>query len=136
MGAWCFSFTINTKMYLTYKIQSIETHIVLAGHFSSSVGIIGGYNGWNSIFPVLTHGLGSVEHREREAGAGSQAGLCSLYQLYRLVKLCHGFWDKRLSCLGRLKYTERLQKIAVHLPANRQQNLILSFLNTKDGAVI
>ena len=96
MGAWCFSFTINTKMYLTYKIQSRETHIVLAGHFSSSVGIIGGYNGWNSIFPVLTHGLGSVEHREREAGAGSQAGLCSLYQLYRLVKLCHGFWDKRL----------------------------------------
>ena len=63
MGAWCFSFTINTKMYLT--------HIVLAGHFSSSVGIIGGYNGWNSIFPLLTHGLGSVEHREREAGGGS-----------------------------------------------------------------
>ena len=62
MGAWCFSFTINTKMYLTYKIQSIATHIVLAGHFSSSVGIIGVYNGWNSIFPVLSHGLGSVEH--------------------------------------------------------------------------
>ena len=68
-------------MYLTYKIQSIETHIVLAGHFSSSVGIIVGYNGWNSIFPVLTHGLGSVEHREHEAGGGSWAALCSLYQL-------------------------------------------------------
>ena len=52
---------------------------VCAGYFISSVGIIGGYNGWNSILAVLSHGLGSVQHRELEAGAG-----------HRLVKLCHG----------------------------------------------
>ena len=85
MGAWCFSFTINTKMYLTYKKQSIETHIVLTGHFSSSVGIFGGYNGWNSIFPVLTHGLGSVQQREREAGGGSWAALCSLLKISKVM---------------------------------------------------
>ena len=56
---------------------------VCAGYFISSVGLIGGYNGWNSIFAVLTHGLGSVQHREREAGAGAST-------TYRLVKLCHG----------------------------------------------
>ena len=58
---------------------------VCAGYFISSVGIIGGYNGWNSIFAVLTHGLGSVQHREPEAGAGAQAS-----QSYVMG------WDKRL----------------------------------------
>ena len=99
---------------------------VCAGYFISSVGIIGGYNGWNSIFAVLSHGLGSVQHREPEAGAGG-INYIQVSQVMSWVGI------KDCPARGRLKYTESLQKIALQFFINQPADLLFSFLNTKEG---